>query len=265
MSSRADEIRKRMAKKKREMERKPNRGQKPPMWTDEENGYEYGYNSYNSIPDYEHPPLKEDGHPLFKKEAIIFKILFSACLFLAVAILFRSESPSLTSAKEFVVSAMEKDFQFAAVADWYEDQFGKPLALLPVKNDGEKDEQSEKNQTDYALPASAKIVEEFEDNGQRMILETEKGASVDAMSEGYVSFAGVKEGFGNTVVIQHPDRSESWYGNLESISVKLSQYINKGTAVGAASASENGEKGSFYLAIKKGDDFIDPIQVIPFD
>ncbi|WP_080844644.1 M23 family metallopeptidase [Cytobacillus gottheilii] len=261
MSSRADEIRKKMAKKKREMQRSPNRGHKPLMWNEEEQETSYGY---STIPDYDHPPLKDDGHPLFKKEAIIFKILFSACLFLAVAIMFRSEAPSLSTVKTFITSTMEKDFQFAAVADWYEDQFGKPLALLPVKDD-EKDEESDQNLNNYALPASAKIVEDFDDNGQRMILETEKGASVEAMSEGYVSFAGLKEDFGNTVVIQHPDRSESWYGNLESIDVKLSQYINKGTSVGAASASETGEKGSFYLAIKKGDNFIDPIQVIPFD
>lgn len=159
---------------------------------------------------------------------------------------------------------MEKDFQFAAVSGWYEEQFGKPLALLPF-SDGKKDEKNVEENSEYALPASAKILEDFNDNGQRITIETGKEASIEAMSEGLVRFAGKKDGFGNTVIIQHGDKSESWYGNLAEINVNLYQYIEKGTGIGTAGDTGDGEKGSFYFAIKKDDDFIDPIQVIPFE
>ena len=48
---------------------------------------------------------------------------------------------------------MEKEFQFAVVADWYEETFGKPLALFP--------EQSELNDSPdghYAMPANGIIL-----------------------------------------------------------------------------------------------------------
>ena len=48
----------------------------------------------------------------------------------------------------------------------------------------------------YALPASGKILEEFGENGQRITIEIGKGATVEAMNEGLVSFVGQKEGFG---------------------------------------------------------------------
>jgi stage IV sporulation protein FA len=115
------------------------------------------------------------------------------------------------------------------------------------------------------LPASGKILEEFGQDGQKITIETGKGAAVEAMNGGLVRFIGQQEGFGQTVVIQHADKTESWYGNLNSIDVTLYQYIEKGTTVGKATDYEDGTNSSFYFAIKEGEDFVDPIQVIQFD
>ena len=110
-----------------------------------------------------------------------------------------------------------------------------------------------------------KILEDFGENGQRITIETGKGAMVEAMNGGLVLEIGEKEGFGQTVVIQHPDKRKSWYGNLSSVNVTLYQYIEKGTVVGKATDYEDGTNSSFFFAIKEGDDFVDPIQVIQFD
>ena len=40
---------------------------------------------------------------------------------------------------------------------------------------------------------SGKVLENFEKNGQGIMIETGKGAAVEAMNEGNVMFAGVKE------------------------------------------------------------------------
>jgi stage IV sporulation protein FA len=255
--SRADDVRKRMAKRKRERERMTkNLNNRFLVVEDEE---KYGFENFSS---YESGP-GEGGHPLFNKELFLFKILASACLVLIVAILFRNGSDTLQPVKNFVTKSMEHDFQFTAVADWYESQFGKPLALLPFEN---KEGTNETEVTpEYALPAAARILEDFGENGQKITIETSNGAPVTAMTEGRVRYVGEEEGFGKTVIIQHADKSETWYGNLESIDVSLYEFIKKGTSVGVASDAGDGTKGTFYFAIKKGDDFIDPIQVIQFD
>jgi stage IV sporulation protein FA len=157
---------------------------------------------------------------------------------------------------------MEKEFQFAAVSSWYEERFGKPLALLPVKEQADENEIAEHQ---YAIPASSRIVENFQESGQHIIIETGAEAEVTAMGEGLVHFVGNKEGFGKTVIIQHADQSESWYGNLSAVNVKLYEYIGKGTGVGTAAKGADDSKGAFYFAIKKGEDFVDPVQVIQFE
>lgn len=261
MRSRPDDIRKRIARRKREKEKGTN-PTKPTqtrlLWTQDEEKY-----GFEKISSYEGGP-DEGVHPLFRKELFLFKVLASACLFLLVAIMFRNDGEALNPIKSFVQSTMEKDFQFAAVSSWYEDQFGKPLALLPFSKDKEVGNESTPGQQ-YALPASGRILEEFGSNGQRITIETNKDAAVEAMNEGFVLYTGDKEGFGKTVVIQHADKSETWYGNLDSIEVSLYQFIEKGTSVGIASDGADETKGAFYFAIKKGDDFIDPIKVIQFD
>ncbi|PLR93853.1 M23 family metallopeptidase [Bacillus sp. T33-2] len=258
MGSRADDIRRRMMKRKKDRERHQKVTQHRLPWADDEERY-----GFDKLPTYEFTP-GEGGHPLFRKEVFLFKILCSACLVLIVAVLFRSQAEQAEPARNYIKHAMESEFRFVAVSDWYEKKFGKPLALLPLKEDSSNSKKKSSG-TEYALEASGKIIEDFGANGQRITIETGKGTAVEAMNEGLVSFAGVKEGFGKTVIIQHADKSESWYGNLDKIDVSLMEYIDKGRKVGTPTESADGTKGAFYFAIKKGDDFVDPIPVIRFE
>lgn len=258
MNSRADDIRRRMMKRKRERERVEKLDPNRLFSTDEER------HGFDRLPSYDIGP-NGGGHPLFKKEVFLFKVLASACLVLIVAIIDRSPSEKAAPIQQYVQHTMEQEFQFAAVSAWYEDKFGKPLALLPAKNTEADSRKEIAAGSEYALPASGKILEDFGDNGQRITIETGKGADVEAMNEGLVHFVGIKDGFGKTVIVQHGDKSETWYGNLDKIDVKLYEYISKGTKVGTAMDSEDGMKGSFYFAIKKGNDFVDPVQVIKFE
>ncbi|WP_210366755.1 M23 family metallopeptidase [Bacillus sp. REN3] len=258
MNSRTEEMRKRMLKRKKERERMEKLNDRRFLFSEEER------HGFERLPSYDSGP-GDGGHPLFQKEIFLFKILASACLVLIVAILFRSPAEKAVTIQGHIKQAMGQEFQFAAVSDWYEKQFGKPLALLPAKKDASEDKHQVEDDNQYALPASGKILEDFGDNGQRIMIETGKGASVEAMDEGLVHFVGKKEGFGKTVIVQHADKSETWYGNLDGVEVSLYEYIAKGAKVGTAMDRADGTKGSFYFAIKKGNDFIDPVQVIKFE
>nr|WP_263325566.1 M23 family metallopeptidase [Neobacillus sp. Marseille-Q6967] len=266
MRSTPDEIRRRIAKRKKGSNSKSSPAKGPDRlisWPgdDEKHGGFDLYPSYESNDD-------DGGHPLFKKEVFIFKILASALLFLAIAIMYRENIAALDPAKNFISKTMEQDFKFATVSKWYEDRFGKPLAILPFTEEKPKEEEKNVVEKEPDIPVfSGKILENFEKNGQGIMIETTKGAPVETMNEGIVMFAGTKEGLGKTVIIQHSDQTETTYGNLEEIKVSLYEYIEKEAIIGTASEStgEDKTKGKYYFAVKKGDDFIDPIQVIRFE
>lgn len=259
--SRPDEIRRRIAKRRKDNRGKNSEGSMERMLGLPDDDEKYGFKQWTA---YEPSGRDEEVHPLFRKEVFFFKILASFCLFLVIAIVFRNQSPTLDSTRTIVKNSFENEFQFATVTNWYESKFGKPLALLPF---ADKKTEVKNISSQYAVPASGRILENFKKNGQGVMVETGKGAPVKAFNEGIVTFSGVKEGIGKTVIIQHSDQTESWYGNLDQIQVGLYEYIKKGKEVGTVSGTESKDKtkGAFYFAIKKGDTFIDPIQVIRFD
>lgn len=243
---RIEEIKKRIAKRKAQQQR-------------EEDG------QFFSNEEYEYEPfLVEEGerevHPLFRKEVFFFKILLSAILVLVVAILFKNTPASMQGAKVTVERVMKEEFQFAAVSNWYEKQFGDPLTFLPSMEKG-----TQGKEEDYAMPTFGKVTESFKANGQGVFIETEVSATVEAVNEGLVVFAGKKEGYGNTVQIQHTDGSESWYGNLEEVTVNLYDYVDKKQKIGVVANESDEKSGVLYFALKKNEKFIDPIQVISFE
>ena len=77
-------------------------------------------------------------------------------------------------------------------------------------------------------------------------------------------FAGTKEDNGKMVIVQHADGSESWYGELSEIFVKVYDQVEAGQALGIVK-STGAETGEFYFALKKDERFIDPVQVIKFE
>lgn len=259
MSNRADEIKKRIAKRKRErqpLSHTSNTRYTPSLFVGDEE--KFGFERLSS---YDDNGNTGELHPLFRKEVFLFKILLSICVVLSIGILFKNQSAKLEPLRDYVDKTMQNDFQFAAVASWYEDTFGSPLALIPTKEKEEPKGMTVSGQ--YAVPATGSITQSFAVNGEGVIIETES-KTVNAMSEGNVENITNNSELGKTVVIQHADGSKTWYGNLDTIEVKLYDFVRKGQTVGKVAVSEETKKGTFYFAIEQGETFIDPIQVIKF-
>ena len=52
------------------------------------------------------------------------------------------------------------------------------------------------------------------------------------MDSGLIIFAGKKDDYGNTIIVQRPDNIEVWYANLKEVNVSLYDYIKKGEILG---------------------------------
>ncbi|MGA9289623.1 MAG: M23 family metallopeptidase [Anaerobacillus sp.] len=240
-----DDFRKRLNSRKKQ--RQPSRSFVPTE-------HSHDHHSYSSFPNTE---VKI--HPLFNKQSFLIRSMIAACLFLSAGILFKAESEQLAPVQGYVSNMMADEFQFATVKDWYEGKFGNPVALFPT----EPVSDSASDAPAYALPASGKVLEDFETTGKGIMVETVLSSGVEAIDAGVVTYAGDKEGIGQTVVIQHTDGSESWYGMLESIDVSVYDFVQTKDKLGSVTNSEDGKTGTFYFAIKKNETFIDPLQVVP--
>ncbi|TMW71567.1 M23 family metallopeptidase [Alteribacter natronophilus] len=214
--------------------------------------------------------VDEDGkpEPFIKKERIMFQLLASICLVLVTAIIFSLPSGQFDQARQFMYNSFNQEFEFTAVADWYEGQFGRPLALLPAGMETAPGQEGAEVEYASALPATGTIAQSFAQNGRGIYVETELNETVEAVRSGIIRFVGEDEEqeWGKTVVISHYDGGESWYGMLENIQVNLYDHVEAGDLVGYVSpAGDNEEVGVYYFALKEGEAFVDPIDVIPLD
>lgn len=257
MNRRKEEIKNRIAKRKRERTQFPTNDDhletKRPIIYEEDT---YGFQSTAS---HTKDGSSKGFHPLFRSDLFMLKLLIASCLVLITAIIYKNNQPPFQKAQQTVQNIMETEFQFAAVSKWYEERFGNPIALFSPSETKHDSNQAPQ----YAVPAVGRVLESFQDNGQGITVET-TNKEVEAMDEGMVIEVRKMEETGLTVVLQHADGTETWYGNLKEIDVALYDFVEMGKTIGQVKQND-GEQGTYYFAIKKGDQFIDPNQVISFE
>lgn len=120
----------------------------------------------------------------------------------------------------FYKEVYDTNFSFATVNNLYEKYLGSPL---PFK-DFFKDIEPVFNEK-LIFSETNKYIDGVK-------LTVEKNYLVANQLSGLVVFIGEKEGYGNTVVIQQVNGIDLWYSNVTDVSVKLYDYVEKGTLIG---------------------------------
>lgn len=161
-----------------------------------------------------------------KKVSLLSKLVskFLVCVVLLLGVLIALKaSPSL---RENLYKYVFKDhFNFAKVNMVYEKLFGSSLPLAKTEN--------------TALVSSSKIeYEESKAYKDGVELTVSDGYVIPVIKSGIVVFAGEKDGYGNTVVIQQGDGIEVWYANIKEIKVSMYDYLKAGDILGEANGSK---------------------------
>lgn len=190
----------------------------------------------------------EQKTPYFIKQVIIAGFLFS------MTIMIFQFTPTSSQTRQWLMSQLNEDFPFATVNVWYQEQFGQPFGFFV-------DQSTTPVTNQQVLPVNGVINESFDMNGQGVIIEAVDQPDVYAIEQGTVLFAGNDWVTEKTVVIQHPDRTKSTYGFLDEINVRPYQFVQASQQIGTTSQSLD-EGSNLYFSLQKGNQFLDPVEVI---
>lgn len=213
--------------------------------------------------------LKEEEDPVNHRhshETWGLQILASVLLVGAAYLLFQTSLIPATwknSARE----VMTRDFNFSGVADWYEARFGSLPTLLPSlhgPNAVPAAGTTTKQVDAWKLPANWKVVKSFEPKSAKVVLTTALDDQVTIGETGWVTYVGEKQGYGTTVVVRLTKDREVWFGNLERVAVAKDDVLQAGQEIGVARAVNNSSR-HLYLGVKQEDQFVNPLDVIPFE
>jgi murein DD-endopeptidase MepM/ murein hydrolase activator NlpD len=158
---------------------------------------------------------------------------------------------AITPVKPLEAKVAEKPVEVAKVEP------AKPLEqpkTEPVLSGAEK----------FRWPISGRVITDFANSkGTGINIEAPEGAAVRAAENGQVIYAGSGvEGYGNLILIRHPNGYVSAYAHLQQMNVAKGTVVNRGDNIGTAGKTGSVSKPQLHFELRKGATPVDPIPLL---
>ena len=113
---------------------------------------------------------------------------------------------------------------------------------------------------EFRWPARGRIIESFKAGGNDGInIAVPEGTQVRAAESGVVAYAGSElKGYGNLVLIRHPNGFVSAYANNGELDVKRGDTVKRGQVIAKSGQSGNVSSPQLHFELRKGSTPVDP-------
>jgi murein DD-endopeptidase MepM/ murein hydrolase activator NlpD len=130
----------------------------------------------------------------------------------------------------------------------------KVAAIEPVMSGADK----------FRWPVSGKVSTDFiTSKGTGINIDAPEGSAVRAAEHGQVIYVGSGvEGYGNLVLIRHPNGYVSAYAHLKSISVSKGDSVSRGDNIGLVGMTGSVSRPLLHFELRKGATPVDPIPLL---
>lgn len=117
---------------------------------------------------------------------------------------------------------------------------------------------------EFRWPAHGRIIEGYKAGGNDGInIALPEGTSVKAAEAGVVAYAGDGlKGYGNLILIRHPDGFVSAYANNSEIEVKRGEVVKRGQVIAKSGQSGDVASPQLHFELRKGSTPVDPTQYL---
>ena len=117
---------------------------------------------------------------------------------------------------------------------------------------------------EFRWPAHGRIIQGFKAGGNDGInIAVPEGTSVKAAESGVVAYAGSEiKGFGNLVLIRHPNGYVSAYANNGNLSVHRGEQVKRGQTIALSGQSGNVASPQLHFELRKGSTPVDPTRYL---
>lgn len=91
---------------------------------------------------------------------------------------------------------------------------------------------------------------------------TSSNLTIKASDEGVVEFAGVRNGYGNTIIINHQNGFKTLYAHLDKISVSEGDIVEQGGSIGVMGNTGNSTGTHLHFEIHKNGSAVNPLKYL---
>ena len=128
----------------------------------------------------------------------------------------------------------------------------------------------EKKGSKFIWPINGMLVSNFGSKGDGLRndgvnIKAPRGTVVRAAQAGRIVYSGNElKGFGNLILIKHPDGWVTAYAHNDQLAVKKGDKVDRGQIIAYVGSSGNVEDPQLHFEIRKGNRAIDPVRQISF-
>jgi murein DD-endopeptidase MepM/ murein hydrolase activator NlpD len=117
---------------------------------------------------------------------------------------------------------------------------------------------------EFRWPAHGRIIQAYRAGGNDGInIALPEGTSVKAAEAGVVAYAGNDlKGYGNLILIRHPDGFVTAYADNSEIDVKRGEVVKRGQIIAKSGQSGNVSSPQLHFELRKGSTPVDPTQYL---
>lgn len=190
-----------------------------------------------------------------------------------------SAPPFKSDANDFeVVSTFEEDLKTNGVDESMRNMMldgkfvnstrARVVPNAPIINLTEAASPESRREIDFQIPVSGRLSSGFGSRFHPIDKRTKFhggldiavpiGTYVSAAGEGKVSFAGRKGGYGNVVIIEHPDGRQTRYAHLSSISVSVGDDVSMGQPIALSGSTGKSTGPHLHFEMRENGVVVDP-------
>lgn len=116
----------------------------------------------------------------------------------------------------------------------------------------------------FRWPVSGRVLTDFAaSRGTGINIEASEGSAIKAAENGTVIYVGSGvEGYGNLILIRHPNGYVSAYAHLKSMSVAKGAVVSRGDTIGAAGMTGSVTQPQLHFELRKGATPVDPMPLL---
>lgn len=183
--------------------------------------------------------------------------------------LFRWDIPYAGNLRMFIADSLNKDMDFAAARQWYGTYFDGAPSFLPIF--GEETEM-------HKVDAGRKVAPPIKGNITQPFALSLKGVEItpNVTDNSAIAVKGIDAGrvldilnhpkSGITITIRHTGGITATYGRLSRSTLKVNDWVQEADEVGVLPASHSANEAvTLFFAVQRGEQYIDPAEVVALD
>ncbi|MEC0093122.1 M23 family metallopeptidase [Paenibacillus macquariensis] len=212
--------------------------------------------------------FNEDGRKNNFVSSFTWRLLLSGLLFGVIVGVYRLEQPLAVNVQQYITQSLNREMDYQAAEAWYVSHFGEAPTIIPSFKESQNDPQKVIASLSLIAPIQGNITMPYsvalqgieitpngDSNANHPVKSVATGRVIDVVTDSLV---------GKTVTIRHTGGMLAIYGHLDT-NLKINDWVEAGDSLGLLSNASTEQSPFLYFAIQKGQEYIDPTEVMSFD